>query len=222
MKNLRRSPVILAFVAIVAIGINSQAYGNWAANLGGNPPENLLFNDGGVSGSSIQGLTNQTSTSFTVSAAEILDGSGGQATVTPADGLIDTLMIFPTSPLTIFSDIEFNVGITGGSGTTGVFTLSIIDQDDATKTFFGTGADFFAGTGAVAGNGANRFRLTGTDGMFIKKATLTVTSASGQIIDQITQIRLGGVAAIPEPSSFLFLGSLATLGAFGRWRKRHS
>lgn len=32
----------------------------------------------------------------------------------------------------------------------------------------------------------------------------------------------GDSVAIPEPSAFLFLGSLATLGAFGRWRKRHS
>lgn len=220
MNNLRRTQLILALVAIIGLGLSSQAYGSWTANMGGNPPENLLFNDGGVSGPSIEGTTNQTSTNFTVSAAEVLLGSGGQATVTPSDGLIDTLMIFPTDPLLRFSDIEFNVGITGGNETSGVFTLSIIDQDDATTTFFGTGADFFPDTGDVTGNGSNRFRLTGSDGMFIKKATLSVVS--GQIIDEITQIRLGGVAAIPEPSAFLFLGSLATLGAFGRWRKRHS
>ena len=217
MKNLRRSQLILALVAIIGLGLSSQVYGGWAFNNGGNPDELLQFNAGDDQiGTSIIGFTNN-STSWTLMSDDSLTGSGGQATVKPTVVVppvpaLDSVMVFPTDPLLIFTDIEVNLGILGGSTDFGTFTLKIIDQDDNEMTFFGDPDN-------VSGNGVNRFRLTGSDGMFIKKATLETTTP---VIEEIKQIRLGGIAAIPEPSAFLFLGSLATLGAFGRWRKRHS
>jgi len=57
--------------------------------------------------------------------------------------------------------------------------------------------------------------------------TLSAFGASGFGADDIVilqniQFTSGTISCVPEPSAFLFLGSLATLGAFGRWRKRHS
>ena len=82
------------------------------------------------------------------------------------------------------------------------------------------------------GNGQNRFNIESTGGDVITKVTLT---ASGQIINNIKQIRLGGLSdpgggpidppptpdpvIIPEPASMLLWG-VGALGAVAYgWRR---
>src|SRR5882672_238748 len=58
------------------------------------PPENVLFTNNPANGLTITGVTNKTATGVSISGGETLIGSGGQARVTGAGGLINTAFTF--------------------------------------------------------------------------------------------------------------------------------
>lgn len=158
------------------------------------PNENLLFNLPGLTatGTVIEGATNQSGTVFEIlsndNPLETLNTpANGQARVTSQDGAFASIILLPRTLNTFFDKLEFNVNVKNRMS--GLFTLSVVDQ------FNNTFIDNFIPN--ALGQGQNFFSVESTSGTLLKKATLT---ANGQIIEDIRQIRLGGI--VPEPSSY--------------------
>ena len=173
----------------------------------GNVPQddsNLVRNPCGLltpdSGTSVQGCLNDDhSVIVDISSDETISIDGGQAFILAGDGTISRLTIemagFSTLILDIDAEQDGFVTFTDGSGTSDPFEL---DE-----------------------NGSNFFTLTGITGDSVTfVTTLTEGGEETDIVDQVRQIRLGQVTAIPEPETYaLMMAGLAALGFIGRRRK---
>ena len=181
------------------------------------PPENVLFNNNPANGLTITGVTNQTATSVSISGGETLVGSGGQASVTSADGLINTGFAFNgtanqslgfdlTDPTKAFTSTEFRIFV--GKGTATQATLTFVDTaGQQFQSTFAIPSDGFFNAQATNGEQINFFSV-GTNGSF----------------EDARQIRLGGVGAInavlPEPASWaLLIMGVGGIGASLRRRR---
>jgi hypothetical protein len=171
----------------------------------GNVPQvdsNLVRNPCGLAtpdtGLSVQGCLNDNHAVIVdISSDEEIHINGGQATLEATDGAFSTLTISMASFSTLILDIDANadgfVTFTDGAGTSNPFAL-----DD---------------------NGSNFFTITGIVGDFVTFVT-TVNGVETDIVDEVKQIRLGQVAAIPEPETYaLMLAGLAAVGFISRRRK---
>ena len=173
----------------------------------GNVPQddsNLVRNPCGLAtpatGLSVQGCLNDDNSAIVnLSSDESITINGGQAFITADDGALSRLTI----------DNSFSTLI-----------LNIDTVEDGFVTFsdaLGTSSAF-----ALDASGENFFTLTGIVGSTVTFVTsLTEGGAEADIVDQVRQIRLGGVAApIPEPETYaLMMAGLAALGFIGRRRK---
>ena len=134
--------------------------------------------------------TTNAGTSVTFTGQEVLVGSGGQATITGTDNNINYLSWTLTDLTLGYNDGVFKVTPSAGGAT--ALTITAIDQ-------FGTA---FTETLAIPSSGF--FNVTSLDDQLIR--TITVL-ANGQL-DDIRQVRLGGVetiAAVPEPTTWAML-----------------
>ena len=168
-----------------------------------NPSENLLFNGNGLiaTGVTVEGITNQTNRVFEIMSNDnpletLTTPAQGQARVTSMDGALASVMLAPKLVGVLFDQLEFNVNVI--NRLSGAFSLTVVDQ------FNNVHVDTF-NPNTIA-QGQNFFSVEGTNGTKFKKATLT---ASGQILEDIRQIRVGGV--VPEPGSFAAMGFLSLL-----------
>lgn len=173
----------------------------------GNIPQddsNLVRNPCGLAtpdtGLSVQGCLNDDHSAIVdLSSNEEITIDGGQATLQATDGPFSTLTIaaasFTTLILDIDADVDGFVTFTDGAGTSAPFAL----DDD----------------------GSNFFTLTGIVGNSVTFVTSLLSGgAETAIVDEVKQIRLGQVAAIPEPETYaLMMAGLAALGFIGRRRK---
>jgi hypothetical protein len=185
-------------LAALAMGLLGVAVPSAHANLvitsgNGTFDENVQYqNPVSSNGGLTLTTTTNAGTSVTFTGHEVLVGSGGQATITGADNNIDYLSWTLTDATLGYNDGVFKVTAAGGAtGATGV-TITAIDQ-------FGTEFVQFL---AIGGSGF--FNVDALDDQLIR--TITV-SANGQL-DDIRQVRLGGVetiAAVPEPSTWAML-----------------
>ena len=165
------------------------------------PEENLLFNDPSLtlSGLTVEGITNQTSTILDLTGQESLVADGGQALVSGADGTFTWLNIEPESSTTLFGEFEANLTVykTSGPTPTGTVTVSVTNNFGATET----------GTYDV-GAGQNFFSLLAVDPQLIRSMLVTSTVP----LASIGQIRVGGIETqditpVPEPGSLLLFGT---------------
>ena len=178
------------------------------------PSENVLLNNGST-GSTVFGLTNNTNTS--VSFLSLANGvtltapSGGQARVEAVGSSLDTLRFFLTNGER-FGEVEFDLHKANGS------------TANVTVTFFGTFAGGVTSQSFSLGNGNNWFAAETTGGDLI---TAVAFDTDGIGVDDIRQIRLGGVtgvtvpppAGVPEPATWaMMLGGFGLLGAAARRR----
>ena len=175
----------------------------------GNNPQpnqsNVIRNACGLAtsdtGLSVQGCLNDDHAIVVdLTSDEVLFINGGQATVAADDG-------DPFSRLTI---------------ATGSMT-SLILNIDATEDGFVTFTDG-AGTSTpfeLDASGQNFFTLTGIVGNSVTFVTsLTSGGAETDIVDEVRQIRVAGVTAIPEPETYaLMMAGLAAVGFISRRRK---
>jgi hypothetical protein len=186
---------------------------------GGNPAENLLFNQPGLElgpALTIQGATNQSNAVLDIMSINdmLLVGNGGQARVEGDGGASFTgVMFIPSSNppvglngMVSFTDIKFNIDASAD----GTLLIDVFLNGSNTATSFGPFD--------LDENGENFFLIISFGGDVITKVTLT---ASGDIIEQIRQIRLGGVETsngngeIPEPGALSLWAVVGIAGALG-------
>lgn len=166
------------------------------------PPENLLFNEPGLAeqGMTVQGLTNNTGEVFDLEGhEELVTPAQGQARVDGvADSELDFLLVDALRAMVFFTEFEANLHVSGRIS--GTFTVTACDQlgDCASETF-------------DLGSGENYFSVIAVQGQLID----TVQIQSTAEVDDVRQIRIGGVQELPqqvtEPSSLalMVLGLLA-------------
>jgi hypothetical protein len=180
-----------------------------------NPSENLLFNAGGLilTGTTVQGLTQTSSTLVDITGQESLVAGGGQARVTGQDGGFTWLRLQPNQNGTMFSEFEANLIVhKAGKKARGVVTVQITDKLGS----------ILSGSYDV-GNGQNFFSFSAVAPDLIQSVLITSTME----LKDIRQIRLGGlvtaqeITPVPEPASMVLFGT--GLFAVGRrFRRRRA
>ena len=182
--------------------------------------QNVLFADSTSDvATSILAETNQTNTPVTfTNSLGLLANASGQSSATNGSGtLTGTTSVVIASGFK-FDAISFNLQGTPGNA-----------LPEATSVFveaLNGGNVVGSGTLNLGGNGENRIRIIGDAGEIFTGFRITL-GPTGGTVDSISQVRIGGVAAIPggpavpEPATWaMMLGGFAMLGAAARWRGR--
>ncbi len=202
-----RRTTIPVFAALLGLCLTTDALrGDFVFFVGPgaiSPEENISFNGPGNIGIGITvtGQTNKSSTLVEFTNNDVPQEAQstpamGQARIEAVDGAYSSIILAASRPDVFFTELEFNVNILNGRS--GTFTLEIIDQD-GNSTF-----DTFAPN--TLGNGQNFFAVQAFNGKLIDRAILT---ASGEIIQDIRQVRVSTVA-VPEPATgIMFVAGVA-------------
>lgn len=183
------------------------------------PAENVLFNNGPVAGLSLLGITNQTNTLVRFTGGETLIAAGGQARL---DTMDDTI----SSPFTFNSRTNQLVGVdladAGLAFTQTEFRLFGGTATSATLTFVDTAGEVFTQSLAIPSSGF--FSAQAIDGQLIDYFSI----AANGTIDDVRQVRIGGVTAIggggsgnavvPEPATWAMM--IVGFGAAGAMMRR--
>jgi hypothetical protein len=204
MRNILRAGLICGLVSI-ASATQARADIVFYFSLPGalQPSENLLFNDPSLTltGTTVQGITNQTSEVVDISGQESLVADGGQARVSGGDGTFTWLTITPDDATTLFGEFEANLTVYKESGQTptGTVTVSVTNNFGAIET-----------RSYNVGAGQNYFSLLAVDPQLIRSILITSTIP----LENIEQIRLGEVQqgtdtppTVPEPGSLALFGT---------------
>lgn len=221
MKTLTK----IALAAGLMLGGASVA--NAAVIFGtGNPgnagTDNVVFN--GCSGSltqsgsnTVQGcLNNSPTTIVDFTSDENLVANGGQAKIEAADGAFDNLDIYLDAVGGTFSKIILALNTDGqGAGADSgniIFTVFLEGGGSVTSSPF-----------AISGNSNLFFYIEGSAGeKFTKVSFVSDVGVNAVLLDEVSQVRLGGVQVpVPEPMALALLGGgLLGLGFVSRRRRR--
>lgn len=163
------------------------------------PDENVLLNKD-TTGMTVFGDTNQSGLSVTFEGMEDLTlPAAGQARIEAVDGGFQWLNFYLTDPLLAFGEVEFNIDASAdGSGTI---------------TFFDQFGNDFANDVTLSGSGQNFFAARGINGQLISRVLIE----TGVDMDDVQQVRLGPISAIPEAHVWLMM--IAGFGLVG-WQLR--
>ena len=199
---------------------------------GGNPAENLLFQGAGVvngPATTVTGRTNTSGALLDVTSNVDLIGDGGQATVegNPSPFGDGGVTLVPNNNSFTFTDLKFNIDAIPGGGSVDI-TVQGLDSggNPEVETLLNA---------SLSGNGQNFFRIMATNGTVITNVLLNTV---GDIIDSITQIRLGGIVfgggggvgggggggggttPAPEPSGLLIWSAIGLVAGSSTYLQR--
>lgn len=209
--------IFIAGIAAAFMGASpaSAALIVCAAQNCGTTTENLLFNTGVQTATTVFGTTNA-GTAVTVVGTNTLVAQGGQSSVTGTSGVLTGGLNFFLTNGGSFTAFEFNLeGVPGNPP----------PAEASSVTFTITGANGVLTTTspyplyALSGNGNNWFSGYTTGGDVITDIAFTL-NPTGAAVDSLKQVRLGGVSQVPEPAtwSMMILG-LGLIGAAARRRR---
>ncbi len=181
------------------------------------PDENVLFNNGPVSGLTLEGITNQTNTLISITGGETLVAAGGQARLDTMDGTINSPFTFNTFTNQL---VGFDLSNAGLAFTQAEFRLFGGTATSATLTFVDTDGEVFTQALTIPASGF--FSAQAIDGQLIDFFSI---AANGTIGD-VRQVRIGGVtdigggvgAAVPEPATWAMM--IVGFGAAGAMMRR--
>lgn len=157
------------------------------------PDENVLLHKG-ETGLTVTGETNNSHTSVTFQGLEDLTlPASGQARIEAVDGGMTWLSFYLTDPLLGFKSVEFNIN----SSADGFANLTFYDQ-------FGAA---FSGSSpyAIDGNGENFFSASALDSQWITRVLIETDVEFAVDMEDVRQVRLGGIGVIPEPETWLMM-----------------
>jgi hypothetical protein len=169
----------------------------------GNHPqvdENVLFNEPGLIGTGpvVQGITNNTDlvVTFTGDGEILTTPAAGQARIQAADGSFDFLRVEIIGG--IFKSLILNLDALANGNVE--FTTDEVGSGPVVSPLF-----------SLSGSGNNFFTITSVVGLeYISLRTDVGVTSIG--LEDISQFRIGGAAAVPEPGS-LIMWSLITMSA---------
>ncbi|MBW8816436.1 MAG: PEPxxWA-CTERM sorting domain-containing protein [Caulobacterales bacterium] len=150
----------------------------------------------------IDGTVGPSNTALTFTGAENLSVQGQK--IVAATGTFNFLLFSLVNPTLTFTGAEFNLNA-AANGTTSIFAY---DQ-------FGNG---FGGVYALKAAGNNFFNVAAANGQHIQSIVVMSSAA----LDDIAQIRLGGVQAlVPEPATWaMMILGFGGVGGLVRLRRR--
>jgi len=186
---MKRFILTVAALSTLSLAVAAPAQAGLVISLGRSdfqPDENLLFNGDDLAdeGLTVQGWTNNTHEVFDITGQEeLVTPSNGQARVdATADSELGYALVDALRPLVYFTEFEANLHV--GGPTSGTFTVTACTQSGTCQS----------GTFALD-SGENAFSVAATAGDVID----TVQFQSTVEVDDVRQIRLGGVQEIDAP-----------------------
>jgi hypothetical protein len=181
----------VAFATLLSVTSASATIVISAGQSPGNPDENVLFNVGGQTGTTVNGFTNNTNTAVSYTSTQTLSAAGGQADITSANGI--TNLSWQLALGSGWTEEQFFL-LTNSVGSTVTFTYT--DQFNQTFTL---------NSSPLSTNGTNPFFVTTSGGEIVTSASLSITGGSLTHFEQ-DRLTVATVAPpVPEASTWAMM-----------------
>ena len=162
--------------------------------------ENVLFASSTVVASpTLTARTNQSNVAVSfANSLGLVANASGQSSTTNANGILTGQTSVNVASGFRFTTAEFNVAGIPGNPSTPEASSIFVEAIGVGGTVLGST------TLAISGNGENRIGISGTMGEVFSGFRITLGPV-GAGVDSLSQVRLGGVGAVPEPATWMMM-----------------